>query len=300
MLISSVAFLFGGCSAKHYTGPVEYFRYSRNGSWMDGYSITVKKSDDGTYKLVFSEDEHRDYGEMEAAVDETFVRKLTDICNAHKISRWNGFHKSDKNVLDGSGFSLGVTYEGGGKISAGGYMRYPKGFSEFRDDINTLCAPYIEAAKAEALAQKIARGVSGECTFFMAQFRQRGTAGSDVYEILICKPDIRDNNFDVKINSKSGEYFPAGEYRYYGKADEASLNLARLKQIAEELDISEWMDWNQAAEDYDNAEWFQIDLSFEEGDIAAAGSAKPAHYDEFRAAVLEWLKEVVEANQDKL
>lgn len=300
MVFSAVAFLFNGCSARNCTGPVTYFRYSRNGSWMDGYSITVKKGDDGAFKLIYAEDEHQDYGEMEVAVDEAFVQKLTDICNAHKISRWDGFHKSDKNVLDGSGFSLNVTYEGGGKISAGGYMRYPRGFSEFRDEINTLCAPYIKAAKAEALAQKIARGVSGECTFIMAQFRQRGAAGSDVYEILVCNSDIRTNNFDVKIKSASGEYFPAGEYKYYGKAEDASLNMARLKQIVDEYAVTEWMDWRASVEDYDNTEWFQLDLSFEEGDISATGSAKPAHYEQFRAAVLEWLKEIVEANQDKL
>lgn len=298
MIMLSMVSLLAGCAARHCTGPVVYFNMAKGGSWMDGWSITVRENESGETELIYTEDEHYDYGEMKVPLDDGFIEKLTAICNEHKVKNWNGFNKNARGVLDGSSFSLSVGYEGGGEVYAHGYMRYPRGYSEFRDDVLELCEPYIDKALETARAEKIAAGVEGDCRLILGNFHQRGLSGSDTYEFLITASDVRDNNFDVKINSKSGEFFPEGEYRYYCAVPDEVIDFDALERIVEELDITEWMDYNRSAEDYDNREWFQIELSFETGEIQATGSEHPEHYDEFRTAVFNWLRDTVDKARD--
>lgn len=66
--------------------------------------------------------------EMEIGSDE--VKKVEDILVEYKVSEWDGFQKSDMNVLDGNSFSLSVNFINDESIHASGYMRYPKGYRE--------------------------------------------------------------------------------------------------------------------------------------------------------------------------
>ena len=60
-------------------------------------------------------------------VDKNSVSKIIDILNKYNAYSWNGFNKSDKNVLDGTSYYFRLD-TGSDTIDASGYMKYPKNF----------------------------------------------------------------------------------------------------------------------------------------------------------------------------
>ena len=52
------------------------------------------------------------------------------------VPSWNGFSKSDPNVLDGESFSLDIELSDGRKIYAHGCNAYPKNYHEFMELID--------------------------------------------------------------------------------------------------------------------------------------------------------------------
>lgn len=66
------------------------------------------------------------------------INSFISILNKHNVISWDGFNKSDKDVLDGDSFHLYVTYNDNRNISASGYMMYPNNYRDFKNDINDL------------------------------------------------------------------------------------------------------------------------------------------------------------------
>jgi hypothetical protein len=64
--------------------------------------------------------------------DDTAYKYLAQKFRQLKVDKWDGFSKSDPNVLDGNSFSLEIELAGGSTISAHGSNAYPENFSEFR------------------------------------------------------------------------------------------------------------------------------------------------------------------------
>ena len=62
------------------------------------------------------------------------------------LAEWNGYHKIDRDVLDGASFSLSVVFEDGGVIDASGSNCFPRGYSEkvsaIRDFFEKLMEEY--------------------------------------------------------------------------------------------------------------------------------------------------------------
>ena len=75
---------------------------------------------------------------LEKEVDDDFINQLIGILNKYKVSRWDGFNKVDKMVLDGNSFSLSVSFNDDKHISAHGYMKWPKNYSEVKSELDTL------------------------------------------------------------------------------------------------------------------------------------------------------------------
>ena len=65
-----------------------------------------------------------------AEVDALVLEDLVRIVEENQIYQWDGYSKSDDDVLDGYGFGLAATFESGRTLSASGYMMYPKGYDE--------------------------------------------------------------------------------------------------------------------------------------------------------------------------
>lgn len=66
------------------------------------------------------------------------VKKLEDILNKYKVYKWNGFDKTDKDVLDGDSFSLNLDMENGKSVVASGYMAWPDNYKEVKTELSTF------------------------------------------------------------------------------------------------------------------------------------------------------------------
>ena len=86
--------------------------------------------------------------------DDHYVLPLTDedmasfsaLVQELGLAEWNGYHKIDRDVLDGASFSLSVEFEDGGVIDASGSNCFPRGYSEkasaIRDFFEKLMEEY--------------------------------------------------------------------------------------------------------------------------------------------------------------
>ena len=115
-------------------------------SYSNGYSAyaytryDLEKKEDGYYLDI------KPYGVPEddvqtVKVDDKTVKKAIEILNKYNVSKWNGFHKSDKYVLDGDSFSFSLYTEDGKDISASGYMEWPDNYSDVRQELYDLFNP---------------------------------------------------------------------------------------------------------------------------------------------------------------
>ena len=75
-------------------------------------------------------------------VSSSDIRILEDILNKYNVNKWDGFNKTDKNVLDGNSFSLNIVLNDK-SISASGYMKWPNNYGEFKKEIDMLFATFI-------------------------------------------------------------------------------------------------------------------------------------------------------------
>ena len=66
------------------------------------------------------------------------VKELEEVFEKYQVSSWDGFNKSDNGVLDGNSFGFYLVMEDGTKISANGYMRYPKNYGKVKEKIEEL------------------------------------------------------------------------------------------------------------------------------------------------------------------
>lgn len=71
----------------------------------------------------------------ECALSDADMAALEALLVKRNVAKWNGFSGNAKNVLDGDSFSLSLEFTDGRTVSAGGYMRFPKGYREARDEI---------------------------------------------------------------------------------------------------------------------------------------------------------------------
>ena len=111
-----------------------YFTFS-NGYAMNSYTRYNMNYKDGEYKV-----EIKQYGEPEEnlrtyTIKKEKVEELEKKLNETNIYKWDGFKKSDKNVLDGDSFSFGM-WLGEGKekktIDAQGYMKWPVDYGSIK------------------------------------------------------------------------------------------------------------------------------------------------------------------------
>ena len=76
--------------------------------------------------------------EYEVEVDSEFIHQLKEILIKYQVSKWDGYQKSNSNVMDGDSFSIYVEVDKEHSISASGYMMYPKNYREVENEITEL------------------------------------------------------------------------------------------------------------------------------------------------------------------
>lgn len=75
-------------------------------------------------------------------VDKEITKKLEAILNKYSVGSWNGFSKSDHNVLDGDSFSLYLRMKDNNTVEASGYMKWPKNYEEVKGELISFFDEY--------------------------------------------------------------------------------------------------------------------------------------------------------------
>lgn len=117
---------------------ISYLRFF----YTQGYAI----NSDVSYEIN-CDDKHtvkiKPYGKseeeaIELVIDANTLNKIMDVLNKYKVVKWDGFNKSDRDVLDGDSFSFTLTYNDGINIYASGYMSWPENYRNVRDEFDNI------------------------------------------------------------------------------------------------------------------------------------------------------------------
>ena len=133
-----INFILGGCMKdKVEIKNTKSFSFSYSvGYYMNAsYSYQLELTKDSKYIISYKPTGFAEEDRFYKEVSKNTVEELEQILIKHDISRWDGFHKVDKRVLDGNDFSLNYYTENRENISASGYMKYPDGYKDFQNDI---------------------------------------------------------------------------------------------------------------------------------------------------------------------
>lgn len=119
------------------------FSYDKGYAINANISYKIRKEDEkyvATIKLYGVPEEEA----KEVEISNDKIKEIESILNKYKVSKWDGFRKSDNNVLDGDAFSFSVSYEDQKTIYAHGYMKWPDNYREVRDELDKLFEGLIE------------------------------------------------------------------------------------------------------------------------------------------------------------
>ena len=144
LTVSAIALLaLSGCAG---FGPaitdIRSFRFSYQvGNYMNGsVAYELKLEADGSYTAKIKPNQVAEEDAKEYKVGKEFADELAAFLREKKVSRWNGFQKSNRHVLDGNGFSFSLWTTEDKNISASGYMRWPRGYDEVKAGIEAIFA----------------------------------------------------------------------------------------------------------------------------------------------------------------
>ena len=199
--MSAVSGQLSEVSARH----VKTFEYRHIGTiGGDSHSFFVDGRND-TVTLSYEDLLMYETGKITEPVDSTILEQLTDLCARHNIDRWDGIDEVNREVLDGSGFSLYVKYDDGKRISAHGMNAWPEGYRAFVKEMYTILEPAKEQAFESARQKKIQQGVQGPLEELYLEFHQRGESGDGDIEIALFRlKGGNRNKLNVDCRSHSG------------------------------------------------------------------------------------------------
>lgn len=130
--------LLGGCRGDVKVSGITSFSYRyTTGNMVNSYVIYGLEYKNGSYTATVKPDSVPEEDAKSFKVSNGFEENLRAILEKYKVSKWNGFNKTNKMVLDGNSFYLDIYMEGG-DISAHGYMSWPKGYADFKDEVTIL------------------------------------------------------------------------------------------------------------------------------------------------------------------
>lgn len=118
-----------------------------NGTYMGAgfdYEYSFK---DGRHSITVRVDGVIEEDALTIDVDEAFAQKLMSVIDEYSLRKWDGYSKSDKNVLDGSGFGFSAQFDDGTRVYASGYECYPKGYADAKGAFDGLFLPLYEAIR---------------------------------------------------------------------------------------------------------------------------------------------------------
>ena len=138
-----LALLFGRTKPVE-IGEIETFSFNyQSESTVDGSAHYTLNLEDGIYIASVKPVNVPSEEAQTFAVDKSFARELEQILIDNAVGKWNGFHKTNKRVMDGRSFSLYLTMADGTSVDAHGYMKWPKNFTAMCDAVKALFDAHI-------------------------------------------------------------------------------------------------------------------------------------------------------------
>lgn len=184
-------------------------------------------------------------------IDENIMQKVADILNKYKVSNWDKFHKSDRNVLDGNSFSFNLKTKDDKTIDASGYMKWPANYRNVREELNSLF-------------QSLYNGKD----ISMNDFKYFHFSYSKGYEI--------NSNIIYEINEIDGKYIAS--IKPYGVADEDKKEveimqdtLDQIENILNKYDVVNWNGFHENDKGVLDGDSFSFILKTKDNQINASG-----------------------------
>lgn len=143
LVLFFMIFVISGCSkAEKFEGSITSFEYT-TGSYDSGVVFYNISKDDDKY-LFTAEGVNGISLEVNKELSNDDIKTLENVINESKIIEWNGFDKSDGDVLDGHSFSITITYSDNKNFYAHGYMKYPEDYEERIKKLDTLMEEFCK------------------------------------------------------------------------------------------------------------------------------------------------------------
>ncbi len=90
------------------------------------------------YKITIIPNGIPDEDKLEIIIEEKDINRIISILKKYNISKWNGFNKVDKNVLDGNSFSFYLRMQNDTTIEASGYMKWPEDYGKVKSELDNI------------------------------------------------------------------------------------------------------------------------------------------------------------------
>ena len=81
---------------------------------------------------------------QEVELDKKTMNKIIDILNKYDVVNWDGFNKTDNNVLDGNNFHINLTIQDNKNVSASGYMMYPDNYKDVKKELDKILGGFYK------------------------------------------------------------------------------------------------------------------------------------------------------------
>lgn len=272
-------------------GPGEYkkivgFNYNVGG-FGPNYAYTVQRSEEDNKYIFECADYENSIKNVRGEVDEELLLDFSQLCADLNVISWDKFDMVAKNVLDGEGFYLTITYEDGTKIHAEGENAFPKNYSEFKSGVAEIFDPSVEEAIVNTREEMYKDGLYLTIPQYVGiYYTQKGDSGSDSYSFSVEEETDGVKNVSLEINSVSGEFLEPGEYEYHGETDNSDEIVAKIQEVLEKYKVYKWDGYSEYSGDYNNREDFMFYIRYPETEINCSGCGDLENYDEIRTELL--------------
>lgn len=130
--------LLSGCHGSVKVSGITSFNYRyTTGNMVNADVFYGLEYKNGTYTATVKSNGEPEEDAKHFKVNKGFEENLRSILEKYEVSKWNGFNKTNKMVLDGNSFYLDIYMEDS-EISAHGYMSWPNGYADFKDEVTIL------------------------------------------------------------------------------------------------------------------------------------------------------------------
>lgn len=288
MSILSLLLSLTGCKTVKTNYQIKRFHYVFSTSWNSGdYQFTIEKQDDNGYRLTYNPVATK-YDAVTIEMNQEDVKKVEELCKKYSLASWNGFDGNNKNVYDGDSFYLSIDFEDA-SISAEGYMKYPKNYSEFMDDLQKILQPYFDQCLVLAKKNYAEKGFNGNIISVFVNICTNGLPKQHSYFFSTYKnEETTELYYQIEIvNKQYNDYLEVGKYYKDYTIENGDEIFSTIQSLIEKYNITVMDGVNE----YDsNAEYYQLGFTYDDQQrLDVNGSFAFENYSDFRNELLEYL-----------